>query len=194
MNEAIALDADTQIQKIQIRNDLWDSLRFIHTSPYDIAYVRGLVAAHDKRKRNAESDSNEKMKDEEMEEEEGESVCAHVLTPYDSSKSGDLEDDDADSSEWEPDPVTLHQLKRRKTHHTPIYIGDVGLKDLRKAAEEGGVSASLQSGVLTCGPIRVRKQTERMEERGQERWVVEGPLCEQYFAVRDLLLKRYQAV
>jgi len=189
VNETIILEADTQIHQIQIRNDLWDSLRFIHTSPYDIAYFRGVVT----RKRKSDTLSDHKMMIDSGGKEAGKDMAVPVLTPLSSSKQED-DGEESDTSEWEPDPVTLHLLKRRKTHHTPLYIGDVGLKDLRKAAEEEEVSATLQSGVLTCGAIRVRKHADKTEERSQERWTVEGPLSDQYYTVRDLLLRRYQAV
>jgi hypothetical protein len=197
VNESIVLEADTQIHQIQIRNDLWDSLRFIHTSPYDIAYIRGVVTA---RKRKAESHSDQRMAiDSDKGEKEEEGVGqgegeVPVLMPIKTSRHNG-EEEEEDSSQWEPDPVTLHHLKRRKTHHAPLYIGDVGLKDLRKAAEDEGVSATLQSGVLTCGAdVRIRKLADNTEERSRQRWEVDGHVSDLYYKLRQLLLQRYQAV
>ena len=81
-----------------------------------------------------------------------------------------------------------------------IFVGDVKLSDLRKVAEEESLEASLHSGVLTCAGIRLHKPIDRVDDvnvvgaGNSKRWVIEGPVSDQYYHARELLMRKYHAV
>jgi trimeric autotransporter adhesin len=80
-----------------------------------------------------------------------------------------------------------------------VFIGDVRLSELRQALAAAGVAAEFRAaaggaaaaggGVLACaGGVRVRR------DRAGGELLVEGPLCDEYFRVREVLYASYGIV
>jgi len=63
----------------------------------------------------------------------------------------------------------------------------VRLSDLRLALGQAGIGAEFRSGRLVCAGGRV---TVRRADAGGE-LLLEGPLCEDYYAVRDVVYRQY---
>ena len=200
--ETINLKAETAIHRLLIQDNLWSRLKFIRVPPYEVAFLHAAVKPPEQKRRKSEKNKGEAGGI--LRRKEGDGLPSLVVL-----------DDGAESKEekgeeWEPDPVTIHNARKRKSHHNPILIGDVRLPELRKAVAESGMDPHLASGMLTCSGIRVHKPIEEIPppsssslppgtpaggaSGGQKRWVVEGYVCDQYYVVRDLLLRRYQAV
>ena len=194
-------------------------MKFIRVDAYELAYVRGMVKAPKRRRLENGGDvvmeDGEKEEGEEEEErEEGEDddeggkkkrfpkmedLLPSLATAEEpeGTKEGGRGGEWGDPEEWEPDPIALNNLRKRKSHHNPILIGEVKLPALRKAADESGLRPKLARGVLSCSGIKLYKPSEGGGGGGgggQKRWEVEGPVCDEFYAVRDLLLKKYQVV
>lgn len=72
--------------------------------------------------------------------------------------------------------------------HTPIFIGEVMLANVRDLLREEGMQADLDKGVLVCNSqVAVRKA-------GTGKLTVEGPAGPVYYRVRKLLYQQYAIV
>ena len=218
-NTTINLEADTAIHRLLVQESLWKSLKFIRVDSYELAYVRGMVKGPKRRRIEKGEDvvmeDGEKEEGEEEEEgeegeddEEGEKrkkfpkmedLLPSLAKSEEAEGTRDGESEWGATEEWEPDPIALNNLRKRKSQHNPILIGEVKLPDLRKAADERGLRPKLARGVLRCKGIKLYKPSEGGGGGGgggggQKRWEVEGPVCDEFYAVRELLLKKYQMV
>jgi cleavage and polyadenylation specificity factor subunit 2 len=74
------------------------------------------------------------------------------------------------------------------TDHGGIFIGDVKLSEVKEALANSGIASEFRSGALVCcgGIVRV------IRADGEEgHLVMEGPLSEEYFKVRDVVYGQY---
>lgn len=65
--------------------------------------------------------------------------------------------------------------------------GDVRLSDLRLALGQAGIAAEFAAGRLVCGAGRVT--VRRADADGE--LLLEGPLSEDYYRVRDVVYRQY---
>jgi hypothetical protein len=71
--------------------------------------------------------------------------------------------------------------------HGGIFIGDVKLSEVKEALAAAGIASEFRAGVLVCaGVVRVKRG-----EGGQGQLLMEGPLCDNYYAVRDVVYAQY---
>ena len=70
---------------------------------------------------------------------------------------------------------------------TEWRAGDVRLSDLRLALGQAGISAEFASGRLVCAAGRVT--VRRADADGE--LLLEGPLSEDYYRVRDVVYRQY---
>lgn len=72
--------------------------------------------------------------------------------------------------------------------HGGIFIGDVKLSEVKQALAAAGIASEFRAGgVLVCaGVVRVRRG-----EGGEGQLLMEGPLCDMYYAVRDVVYGQY---
>jgi hypothetical protein len=76
--------------------------------------------------------------------------------------------------------------ERKVGDHGGIFIGDVQLSAVKAALATAGISASFQAGrLLVRGGLVVSR------EGGDGGLMVQGPLCEDYFKVRDTVYSLY---
>ena len=69
---------------------------------------------------------------------------------------------------------------------------DVVLTSIKKKLAEAGIASRFQAGALVCaGSIVVRKASD---DRGAARVVVDGPLCEDYYAVSRVVRNAFALV
>lgn len=72
-------------------------------------------------------------------------------------------------------------------HKRGWRAGDVRLSDLRLALGQAGIAAEFAAGRLVCGAGRVT--VRRADADGE--LVLEGPLSEDYYRVRDVVYRQY---
>ncbi|BBN04094.1 cleavage and polyadenylation specificity factor subunit 2 [Marchantia polymorpha subsp. ruderalis] len=69
--------------------------------------------------------------------------------------------------------------------HKAVYVGDLWLADFKQLLATKGVQAEFAGGLLRCGEnIAVRKS-------GGQQLVIEGPLSEDYYRIRELLYSQF---
>lgn len=68
----------------------------------------------------------------------------------------------------------------------PVVAGDVKLSALKKALGDAGISADFYAGMLVC---QSRVLVKSNGPAGQ--LLLEGPLCEDYYRVRDVMYTQY---
>ena len=70
--------------------------------------------------------------------------------------------------------------------HKPVFVGDLKLADFKQLLATKGIQAEFVGGVLRCGDaFAVRKSG------GGQQLVIEGPLSEDYYKLRDLLYSKF---
>ena len=70
-----------------------------------------------------------------------------------------------------------------------LFIGDPKLSDFRQLLQSRGIGADFADGVLVCGA-----RGAVMVRRNGENLALEGSMCEEYFAVRELLYSQYHTL
>ncbi|CAM6100385.1 unnamed protein product [Calypogeia fissa] len=85
----------------------------------------------------------------------------------------------------EEDMLPLLPLSNTPPPHKAVYVGDLRLPDLKQLLATKGVQAEFAGGVLRCGDnISVRRS-------GGQQLVIEGPLSEDYYRIRELLYSQF---
>jgi len=73
------------------------------------------------------------------------------------------------------------------TDHGGIFIGDVKLSEVKQALAKAGIASEFHRGELFCsGAVRVKRA-----EGEEAHLMMEGPLSEDYFKVRDVVYGQY---
>jgi len=70
--------------------------------------------------------------------------------------------------------------------HKAVFVGDLRLADFKQLLATKGVQAEFAGGVLRCADaFTVRKSG------GSQQLVIEGPLSEDYYRLRELLYSQF---
>ena len=81
--------------------------------------------------------------------------------------------------------VPLHDTEsggKSDRNHEPILVGNPKLFAVKKQLISLGMPVELVAGQLKCGPITIRKNPNQPYS-----YSLEGPLCKEYYAVKDAL-------
>lgn len=80
--------------------------------------------------------------------------------------------------------------EERVPGHEAVFVGDLLMKEFKRVLAEHNISVAFQKGgVLLCNDvIKVRKVGK---SAGQTEFEVEGPLCDEYYFVRELLYNQF---
>jgi cleavage and polyadenylation specificity factor subunit 2 len=75
--------------------------------------------------------------------------------------------------------------------------GELKLSEMKSVIERDGMQAYFQAGALHCsGGVILKKQASHdyntnTKSRDNNHVVVDGPLCDEYYRIRDLLYQQY---
>nr|CAB3456570.1 unnamed protein product [Digitaria exilis] len=77
--------------------------------------------------------------------------------------------------------------------HKPVLVGDLKLSDFKQFLENKGWQVEFSGGALRCGEhITVRKIGDSQKgSTGSQQIVIEGPLCEDYYKIREHLYSQF---
>ncbi|TVU10615.1 hypothetical protein EJB05_44158 [Eragrostis curvula] len=78
--------------------------------------------------------------------------------------------------------------------HKSVLVGDLKLADFKQFLENKGWQVEFAGGALRCGEyITVRKIGDSIQKggAGSQQLVIEGPLCEDYYKIRELLYSQF---
>jgi len=67
-------------------------------------------------------------------------------------------------------------------------MGSLRLVDFRNVLLNQGYAAELKQGVLTCNNITVQKSG------GASQFLIDGPLCDEYYIIKDLLYQQFSVL
>ncbi|CAN6171963.1 unnamed protein product [Urochloa humidicola] len=78
--------------------------------------------------------------------------------------------------------------------HKPVLVGDLKLSDFKQFLENKGWQVEFSGGALRCGEhIMVRKigDSSQKASTGSQQIVIEGPLCGDYYKIREHLYSQF---
>ena len=105
------------------------------------------------------------------------------------------------SSSSAADATPSSKNRKNNEDSAGAFIGDVRLSDLRLALGAAGVRSAFSGGALVCGRAKIvvaRATTAGVASAAAAaaadgEILVEGPLCEEYYRVRDVVYGQYTA-
>lgn len=102
---------------------------------------------------------------------------------------------DAEVGKTESDMLSLLPLSTPAPPHRSVRLGDLKLADFKQFLGSKGIQVEFAGGVLRCGEyVTLRKvgdSTQKGAGTGTQQIVIEGPLSEEYYIVRDYLYSQF---
>ncbi|CAK8532604.1 unnamed protein product [Lathyrus sativus] len=102
---------------------------------------------------------------------------------------------DAEVGKTENDMLSLLPISGTPCPHKSVLVGDLKLADFKQFLSTKGVSVEFAGGALRCGEyVTVRKvgdATQKGAGSGTQQIIIEGPLCEDYYKIRDYLYSQF---
>lgn len=102
---------------------------------------------------------------------------------------------DAIVGKTENDTLSLLPVTGAAPPHKSVLVGDVKLADIKQFLSSKGVQVEFAGGALRCGEyVTLRKvgdATQKGGASGVQQIVIEGPLCEDYYKIRDYLYLQF---
>eukprot|EP00252_Welwitschia_mirabilis_P013317 TRINITY_DN2933_c0_g1_i2.p1 TRINITY_DN2933_c0_g1~~TRINITY_DN2933_c0_g1_i2.p1 ORF type:complete len:452 (-),score=102.77 TRINITY_DN2933_c0_g1_i2:296-1651(-) len=88
--------------------------------------------------------------------------------------------------------LSLEPLSRDQPPHNSVFVGDLRLADFKQLLAREGIQAEFIGGQLRCGDyITVRRIGDTSQKSGVHQIVIEGPLTEEYFKIRQYLYSQF---
>ncbi|KAL5075902.1 hypothetical protein RYX36_014886 [Vicia faba] len=102
---------------------------------------------------------------------------------------------DAEVGKTENDMLSLLPISDTPRPHKSVLVGDLKLADFKQFLSTKGVPVEFAGGALRCGEyVTVRKvgdATQKGAGSGTQQIIIEGPLCEDYYKIRDYLYSQF---
>ncbi|KAK2421118.1 cleavage and polyadenylation specificity factor 73-I [Trifolium repens] len=102
---------------------------------------------------------------------------------------------DAEAGKSENDMLSLLPVSGAPHPHKSVLVGDLKLADFKQFLSTKGVPVEFAGGALRCGEyVTVRKvgdATQKGAGSGTQQLIIEGPLCEDYYKIRDYLYSQF---
>ncbi|OVA14042.1 Beta-lactamase-like [Macleaya cordata] len=102
---------------------------------------------------------------------------------------------DADVGKTESDMLSLLPISTPPPPHKSVFVGDLKLADFKQFLASKGVQVEFAGGALRCGEyVTLRKvgdATQKGGTGGTQQVVIEGPLTEEYYKIREYLYSQF---
>lgn len=102
---------------------------------------------------------------------------------------------DAEVGKTENGMLSLLPLSAATPPHKSVLVGDLKLADFKQFLSAKGVQVEFAGGALRCGEyVTLRKvgdSTQKSSGSGTQQIVIEGPLCEDYYKIREYLYSQF---
>ncbi|GAV60143.1 Lactamase_B domain-containing protein/RMMBL domain-containing protein/Beta-Casp domain-containing protein/CPSF100_C domain-containing protein [Cephalotus follicularis] len=114
-----------------------------------------------------------------------------------SKKLGDFEIAwvDAAVGKTESGMLSLLPLSNSPSPHKSLFVGDLKMADFKQFLASKGVQVEFAGGALRCGEYVTLRKVGHMSQKGggsgTQQIVIEGPLCEDYYKIRDYLYSQF---
>ncbi|KAG7014767.1 Cleavage and polyadenylation specificity factor subunit 2 [Cucurbita argyrosperma subsp. argyrosperma] len=102
---------------------------------------------------------------------------------------------DADVGKTENGTLSLLPLSKAALPHKSVLVGDLKMADFKQFLSSKGIQVEFAGGALRCGEyVTLRKVSDASQKgggSGTQQVVIEGPLCEDYYKIRELLYSQF---
>lgn len=102
---------------------------------------------------------------------------------------------DAEVGKTETEMLSLLPLSTPAPPHKSVLVGDIKMADFKQFLASKGISAEFSGGALRCGEfVTLRKVGDPSQKgggSGSQQIVIEGPLSEEYYKIRDYLYSQF---
>ncbi|XP_022764729.1 cleavage and polyadenylation specificity factor subunit 2-like isoform X2 [Durio zibethinus] len=102
---------------------------------------------------------------------------------------------DAEVGKTENDLLSLLPISTPAPPHKSVVVGDLKMADFKQFLASKGVKVEFAGGALRCGEyVTLRKvgfASQKGGGSGTQQIVIEGPLCEDYYKIRDYLYSQF---
>ncbi|KAM1142092.1 hypothetical protein ACFX13_042708 [Malus domestica] len=102
---------------------------------------------------------------------------------------------DSEAGKTENDMLSLQPLSNPPPPHESVLVGDLKMANFKQFLSDKGVQAEFAGGVLRCGEyVTLRKVGDASHKgggSGTQQIVIEGPLCEDYYKIREYLYSQF---
>ncbi|XP_022891929.1 cleavage and polyadenylation specificity factor subunit 2 [Olea europaea var. sylvestris] len=105
---------------------------------------------------------------------------------------------DAEVGETENGTFSLLPLSTPTPPHKTVLVGDIKMADLKQYLASKGVQVEFAGGALRCGEyVTLRKVGDSIQKGGSsgvQQIILEGPLSEEYYKIRDHLYAQFYSL
>lgn len=102
---------------------------------------------------------------------------------------------DAEVGKTEDDTLSVLPISTPPPPHNSVFVGDLKLADFKHFLASKGIQVEFSGGALRCGEyVTLRKvgdATQKGGVTGTQQVVIEGPLTEEYYKIREYLYSQY---
>ncbi|KAK9147507.1 hypothetical protein Scep_006264 [Stephania cephalantha] len=100
---------------------------------------------------------------------------------------------DAEVGKTESGMLSLLPLSTQPPPHKSVLVGDLKLADFKQFLASKGIQVEFAGGALRCGEyVTLRKIGDATQKgTGSQQVVIEGPLSEEYYKIRDYLYSQF---
>lgn len=102
---------------------------------------------------------------------------------------------DAEVGQTEGGMLSLLPLSNEAPAHKSVLVGDIKMADFKQFLASKGIQAEFSGGALRCGEFvtlrKVGDPTQKGGVAGSQQIVIEGPLSEEYYKIRDYLYSQF---
>lgn len=102
---------------------------------------------------------------------------------------------DAEVGKTESGMLSLLPFSASAPPHKSVLVGDIKMSDFKQFLANKGIQAEFSGGALRCGEfVTLRKVGDPSQKgggAGSQQIVIEGPLSEEYYKIRDYLYSQF---
>ncbi|CAL5380920.1 unnamed protein product [Camellia sinensis] len=105
---------------------------------------------------------------------------------------------DAEVGKTESDMLSLLPLSTPAPPHKSVFVGDIKMADFKQFLASKGVQVEFAGGALRCGEyVTLRKVGDASQKggcAGIQQIIIEGPLSEEYYKIREYLYSQFYSL
>ncbi|WCJ30781.1 Cleavage and polyadenylation specificity factor subunit 2 [Euphorbia peplus] len=102
---------------------------------------------------------------------------------------------DAEVGKTETDVLSLLPESTSPPPHNSVLVGDLKMADFKQFLASKGVQVEFAGGALRCGEYVTLRKVGNISQKGggsgTQQIVIEGPLCEDYYKIREYLYSQF---
>lgn len=102
---------------------------------------------------------------------------------------------DAEIGKTENDTLSLLPISATAPPHKSVLVGDLKMADFKQFLSSKGVQVEFAGGALRCGEYVTLRKVGHAGQKGggsgPQQIVIEGPLCEDYYKIREYLYSQF---